>query len=246
MNQRAHCAMKALVAAAFLLCVGGALATNPGGLFRQGNEAYEQGNMTQAQEAYEAVVKQRLGHASLFYNLGNAHYRLGRLGPARLWYERALREDPWDDDTRHNLSLIRAQLQENEGAWGAALRYQGPLAWTLLALNLLFFGLLILSRRQTGEWLWWTRGIVGAALLISLGLWAALRAQTRYPAGIILSPRTEVRTSPSPEAAVGFIVPEGQKVMLFDALNGWSQIGVPDKGLKGWVPDPAVEPIALP
>ena len=46
-----------------------------------------------------------LESGELHYNLGNAWFRLGELGPAILHYERARRSMPRDDDLAANLAL---------------------------------------------------------------------------------------------------------------------------------------------
>jgi uncharacterized protein YgiM (DUF1202 family) len=55
----------------------------------------------------------------------------------------------------------------------------------------------------------------------------------------------EVRNGPGQDYAVGFTVPEGSKVTLLNRRPEWSQIGVPQQGLKGWIPSSEIEPIRI-
>lgn len=242
-------AVRILFAAALLI---GAFAfsaqaePSPGDIFRKANEAYQGGNFAQAKDLYEQIFQQGLESFALYYDLGNAHYRLGHLGKARLWYERAQRLDPGEEDVRYNLKLIRSQIQENaDNPLGFLEIATGFLGWMLLAANVLFFAVLAAGLIFRSEWVWWGRWIAGFLFLVVLGIFAAAKSQGRAPAAIILEPRAEVRTGPGDDFRVGFVVPEGQKVVLFDSVNDWRQIGVPEKGLRGWIRKEAAEPIAL-
>jgi hypothetical protein len=70
------------------------------------NDLYYQSLYDQAIECYRQLGGDR-PPASLLYNIGNAHARLGHVGPATLHYLRALYLAPGDTDTAGNLALLR-------------------------------------------------------------------------------------------------------------------------------------------
>jgi hypothetical protein len=216
-------------------------------LFDQANQAYREGSFSAALDAYERIVAEGLGGPELYYNLGNAYYRLGELGEARLWYERALLEEPRDEDIRHNLSLIRSQVHESEQEnWRLWLDTSWPwLAWGTIILHFLFFGLLAAGLYGETEEMWWARWGCGLALGAAVVALLALAPQRARHYGVVVEPRVEARTGPGEEYPAGFVVPEGRKVVFFDSKFGWSQIGVADQGLKGWAPKDAVESIDI-
>lgn len=231
----------------FFLFAGLVLAGNLFGktaeLFEQGNKAYQAGDFATAKERYETLAKEGNGGLALSLNLGNTYYRLGQMGRARLWYERALEAAPRDDDARYNRDLVRDRVGEKETA-NDGLRSLVGLLWILAgAANLLFFALLAWGLSRESEWIWWGRWVLG--LLFAILLAAALAAQrqmaVRY--GVVIVDRAEARTGPSAQEQVGFVAPEGHRVVLLDTLNDWVQIGVPAKGLKGWVPRTVLEPV---
>src|SRR5512141_279622 len=80
-------------------------AQTPEQRFEQGNEAYQQGKMSEAVEIYESILRNGYLSGPLYYNLGNAYYRAGNIPRAILNYERALRLMPGDEDLHHNLQL---------------------------------------------------------------------------------------------------------------------------------------------
>ena len=50
----------------------------------RGNSEYAAGHFREAIDAYQAVAKSGETTAAVFYNIGNAEYRLGNLGQAIL------------------------------------------------------------------------------------------------------------------------------------------------------------------
>ena len=69
-------------------------ATLPAGDFETGNELFDQGKYAEAKQNYETLIESGQGSANVYYNLGNADYRLGSAGRAMLNYERALALNP--------------------------------------------------------------------------------------------------------------------------------------------------------
>jgi len=210
--------------------------TDPKALFVEGNEAYQKGDYRGAVDAYEKMTNQGLISPALCYNLGNAYYRLNRPGPARLWFERALRLNPGDEDIRYNLSRLRSKLEEDPPGFvdQILLRFSSVLGGVFV-LNVLFFIFLTVSLFRDAEPLWWARWGTGVLLVVlSVGVVLLFPARSRRE-GVILTPRAEARVGPSSQEQVGFVVPEGRKVELFETINGWTAVGLPEKSLKGWV-----------
>ena len=88
--------------------------------FNQGNESYRQGQYQQARDQYLEVVGAGVADPRVFYNLGNACLKAGRLGEAVLWYHRALRLDPRDADLRANLRFAEELRFDQTGPPGGA------------------------------------------------------------------------------------------------------------------------------
>jgi len=75
--------------------------------FAQANKYYERKDYDSAIQSYSAVLKQGKESASLYYNLGNAYFKKGDLGHAILYYMRAKRLDPSDEDIAQNLAFAK-------------------------------------------------------------------------------------------------------------------------------------------
>ena len=80
-------------------------------IVNKANAAYEKDDFNQAVQLYEQVARQEGTSSMLYYNMGNAYYRLGNMGKAVLCYERSLLLDPSNDDARTNLEFVNDKLQ---------------------------------------------------------------------------------------------------------------------------------------
>src|SRR5215470_19112395 len=86
----------------------------------QANRAFEQalasptpqdaqGYYQQAIAGYEQLIAAGIHNAKLYYNLGNAYFRLNDLGRAILHYRRGLRLEPGNRQLQANLSYARSR-----------------------------------------------------------------------------------------------------------------------------------------
>src|SRR5262245_3294291 len=87
--------------------------------FDEANQRYDAGKFGEAKQTYERLVGRGEWSANLFYNLGNAAYRISAPGKAVLNYERALALDGSHTEARANLKWLREQT----GAKAAAVRW---------------------------------------------------------------------------------------------------------------------------
>ena len=85
------------------------------GLFNEANDRYRGGDFEGARRAYLQVVDSGVQDARLFYNLGNANFKSGRLGEAILWCERANHLSPRDEDIVANLRFAH-QVKKDKDA----------------------------------------------------------------------------------------------------------------------------------
>lgn len=113
--------------ACLILMFAGALSYEQ--VFQQANEAFTKGDYAAAARGYESLIAESIEDATVFFNLGNAYYRLDRPGAAIANYERALRLEPDLDAARENLALTLLKTEHKLGA-------RVPEAW---AQNLFFW-----------------------------------------------------------------------------------------------------------
>lgn len=236
---------------AVLAGAGGAAAADPPqALFDRAAADYREGKFDEAVKGYEAILDQGVHDPRVHYNLANAYFKQGRLGPAILEYERALRLDPSDDEARDNLvlarGLLRDKVSEPEMQYPVRLVKEtieslpsGILTGGFLVFWFGTWGALGLVP-MTASWV--RRRLLGygalALGLVALTFGSALLYQVRQVStgvGIVMADRVDVRSGPGEENTVLFTVHEGTRMELRHSVEAWTQVSLPN-GLSGWVP----------
>lgn len=225
--------------------------------YEAGARAYWAGDTATAYATWQELQAYDLRSSGLLYALGNAAYRLGRMGEAKAWFERARRLSPHDGDVLANLDavdealaganvvrVVKVGTAAGEGTfeWWYRLFTRltpGQLAVLFLLFHLLFFGALLARR-------WMERGMARRLLLvgnipvfIAAGVLGTLLAGAAYvhrdvEVAVAIEGPTPVRDGPTPDSAVLFEVPEGQLLRLSDRTGPWRRAKVNDD-LQGWV-----------
>lgn len=78
------------------------------------NTYYKLGQYKEAENLFQSTAEQSEKELSLksYYNLGNTHYKVGKLQEAIESYEEALKIDPNDEDSKHNLAFVRDEIKK--------------------------------------------------------------------------------------------------------------------------------------
>ena len=77
-----------------------------------GAKAYNEGDFDRAVDEWRTCADNGIENSDLYYNLGNAYFRGGKLGFAIYYYKSALRLDPNNDDILHNLKYAQAMTRD--------------------------------------------------------------------------------------------------------------------------------------
>lgn len=224
----------------------------------EGDSAYIQNDYAEAVQIYETLLKKGES-AEIYYNLGNAYYKMNDIAKAILNYERALLLQPGNADIRANLEIARAKtvdkvnsipeiffvswihsLIDNNSADGWA---KWAVVWFLLFLIML--ALFFLSKKV----LWKKVGFASSLLFVFLCVLCNVFAKqqknelTERNYAIVLTPSITVRSTPSESGTSLFVLHEGRKIQIKDnTMQDWKEIKLED-GKVGWVPTSAIEVI---
>lgn len=249
-GRMALCAVLLIAAAA-----PAALAANEDA-FARGNRAYQDGDFAAAVTAYESLIHAGAHGADLYYNLGNAYFRGGKIGFAIYNYERALAASPGMEDARYNLDLARRVVARRAGARAsepppepglvrlARRPSLGQLFVAILIFEGLVFGLLIglrfiaLGPLRTA--LASISGFLGLSLLV-VALWAL--AQLVWlgapDTAIVLPDTVAMREGPSPTVADKGQLFAGTEVKVIARKGPWLKVRL-ENGGEGWLPAAAL------
>ena len=222
----------------------------PDSLYLSANELYQEGDYETALALYRRILDAGFESADLYYNMGNAAFRSNSIGYAILYYEKALKLDPFHRDALHNLEFVsRYRVDTFEQVprlfirtWIEQLvRVFPERTWSILSLTL--FALILASAvvylfarrlplKKTG---FFTALFALLFFLVALFSGIAQHHHIQQPdAAIIVSPSVVVRSSPSETGTELFILHEGTRVDLNERVTGWRNIRVID-GREGWI-----------
>ncbi len=226
------------------------------------NQLYEVGHYREAAQMYEQFVSQGIIDSSVFYNLGNAYYKMGDLGKAILNYQQAAQLNPRDADVRANLELARRQVGVMVPA-GAPGPLDSLVDWSrywvtvdelaIIALGMWFsFSLFFITYRitrpgslKTGlHYAIWATLLLVAISGFTLG--ARLYKDISLNEGVVVSPTVSVSSNPSAENVTGIQLPGGTAVNLIEVRGDWARMALPDRTIEGWIPVESVVPVATP
>ena len=222
------------------------------------DEAYRQEKYQEAARQYEQLLEKGVS-ADLYYNLGNAYYRMDNITKAVLNYERALLLSPGDKDIRFNLQMARSKTIDKitpESEMFFVMWYRSCVnlmsvdAWAVLALVSLVLVIILSLIYLFSNPVWLRKvGFFGGFLMLFLFLvsnlfaWEQKRVLQNRTGAIVIKSAVNVKSTPSAGGTDLFILHEGTKVTITDSsMRDWIEIRVAD-GKTGWLECSQVEVI---
>ena len=222
------------------------------------DEAYLKGDYQQAVNDYEELLKQGKS-AELYYNLGNAYFKIDDITKAILNYERAHLLSPGDNDINFNLQFARSktidkitpQTEMFFVSWyNALVNFTSVDRWATIAVVSIILVLTLLLLYLFAESVALRKtGFFGALVFLLLFIMANIfafqqkRMLENRNGAIIVSPSVTVRKSPAGNAETAFVLHEGTRVDITDkSIKGWKEIKMPD-GREGWLTNDNIEEI---
>ena len=219
------------------------------------DKLYSEKKYKQAASQYEQLLKEG-ENAFLYYNLGNAYYRMHDIAHAVLNYERAALRDPGNSDIRFNLALARSKTQDRIVDtdqffilyWCHSLvNAHHADGWARLALGVFFLFLVCvliarfvdkpLVRRLCPYLL-----ILLFVMVVVFNIFAVVQhKQLLDKTRAIMMKTTPIRSTPDNSGNTLFTLHPGTKVKVTDdSMGKWKEISLPD-GKKGWVSYTSIE-----
>ena len=229
------------------------------GFYEAGNRLYQEGAFEEALASYLRLEEAGFESGEVYYNIGNTYFKLGDVAQSILYYERARRLLPGDQDVQANLDLARSltvdEIEPLPRFWlfSAVEWWVGLLPRTLLitvvaASYLVGTGvvLLLILKRGAPMALWGGRiALASGVVFLLFGLNLAVREFEigRAQEAVVLQPQVDVLSAPlDDETLTIFTVHEGTKVRIDRLSEEWAEVALED-GRVGWVPVEALETI---
>ena len=235
------------------------LAVTPEQQVSEANRAYYTGHYDMAAQIYEKVIHAGFASPELYYNLGNAYFKLGNMPIAILYYEKAHKLAPADADIAHNIRLANTKIVDKIEPvpvlfyirwWNNARNLLSPDGYAKSSLALLSLFWIMLA----GYFLARRRGIRVTAfyfamlfLVVSI-LGLILAADSHHHAlnpdeAIVIEASAGVKSSPDEKSTDLFVVHEGTKVTVMDRIGGdWEEVKIAN-GNSGFIQTKAIREI---
>ncbi len=219
-------------------------------LFEEANEAYANDDFETAIAKYEKILENGETSAAVYYNLGNAHYKLNNVAPSIFYYEKALQLNPADEDVQNNIEFARSMTIDDipvieetgfEKSFNQFISTFSYNTWAYLSITfsiifVILFLLYYFSRKPLIK-----RSLFGAAVFVFLlggiSVFFAFQQQEiqfNNQFAIIFSEEVEVKNEPSQRGDAAFNLHEGTKARVLDDYQGWVKIEL-SNGTQGWV-----------
>ena len=221
--------------------------------FEEANARYQSGDFKKARELYEKLAHAERPTAAIYYNLGNAYFRLGEKGKALIAYERALKGTPRDADIRWNLAILKSVLADrvnegNENFVLFALKKRAK-SFTIDELNILFTLSLLLFAVCMGvvfvfpsskPFFGFVQTLLVLFMVAAAVLWFLEWRDVREPSIGVLAKEVSAHYGPSYKETKAFVLHEGAEAKVRDETDKWYFIALPD-GNSGWIPKDSCE-----
>jgi tetratricopeptide (TPR) repeat protein len=214
------------------------------------NSLYQMKKYPEAVAAYKAILGTSNESASIYYNMGNSYFKMGKWGYSVLYFEKAHKLNPGDEDIRHNLLLAKSRTADKIDVvpqlflyrWADSISsmYSAD-GWMKFSIymSFIFAGLVIgflLSKNMTAK-----RYLLFSSapflLLLVFGIfitYARYNVEKQREYAIVTIPVVGVKNAPEEGSKDAFVIHEGLKVKIEDGVDKWYKVHLED-GKVGWV-----------
>jgi len=219
-------------------------------LLKKGNEQYAKAKYTDAIQSYQKILNDGYSSATVYFNLGNAYYKSGDMPSALLYYEKAHRLAPGDDDVNFNIQLADLKITDKIEPtpeffitkwWHGFILFLSANTLSILSVLLFIAGFLTLVFYLFTNSLSFKKSsfYTGIVLLICgiVTIFISNR-QVHYfnshHQAIVFSSSVTVKSAPGEAAKALFVVHEGTKVDILQSNESWVEVELPN-GNAGWI-----------
>lgn len=226
--------------------------------FEQGNKCYEKEDFEAAISSYESIVNSGKQSSELYFNLGNAYYKLHKVAPAIYNYEKALLLNPNDTEIKTNLEFARKMAIDDIKVIPkvgfnklvsdfTSKYYYDTWAWITVVFAFLFIAFFagyyfsqntLLKRVFFGGMFVWLLGIFLSA---ASGFYEKSRNENERPA-IVFAENAPLKSEPKATSQEATVLHEGTKVYILESIANWKKVELTDE-TSGWIEDNAIKEI---
>lgn len=227
-------------------------------LFDEGNALYNEGKYAEAIDKYKVILDSGQHSAELYYNMGNAHYKLNNVAESVYYFEKALQLAPNDKEIQNNLAYAQnmtidaIDVQPEVGfskLFKGIVNYLSYEVWAKLSIIfiVLFVALFLwyYFSSSTGK-----KRIAFISFIVSLFCFSVtfslafqkLEMDKKNNPAIVFAHESSVKNDPNPNGQELFQLHEGTKVQILESFENWNKIKLSD-GKIGWIRISDIKPL---
>jgi len=218
--------------------------------FKDANALYNQGKYAEAIDIYESILDKGMHSSELYFNLGNANYKLNNIAPSIYYYEKSLLLNPNDKEVKNNLAFAQNMTIddiEQVPEVGLSKLFKNIVnrasvnTWAYISVSGVFlFVILFLTYHFSQATSNKRSAFIVSLLAIIVSIvtfFMALKKdefERNYQPAIVFAEEIKVKTEPNQRSEESLRLHEGTKVQVIDTLNNWKKIKLAN-GSTGWV-----------
>ena len=228
-------------------------------LFDSAESHYKAKEYRKSLEIYQELTKNTENlSGELYYNIGNCYFKLEDIGRAILYYQKAKKLLPTDEDIKHNLKVTQKILSE-EVKTSETIFFEKELSSFLFRFKnqelfiISFFLLLVASillslflnvKRVTLQKIFFRVGIVFFIffLVILVATHQNYYHTIEKKEGVVIENETEVMSGPNKDGNRILILHSGVTLEIVEGLEEWYKVRLKSEEI-GWVEKKYVEMI---
>ncbi len=239
------------ILAVLFVCFCSAQESFEAAAFAKANQAYTSENYDLAIAGYEQILKTGKHSAEVYFNLGNAYYKINAIGPAIYNFEKALLLDPENADVLNNLKFAnQMKIDAIESTEAVSLEsnlvsFINKLSvdeWAYFSIVIVLFTILMVilyfyAQTAGKKRLFFVLSILGVLMAIAsiASAFYAKNSVNDQQFAIVFTEEFTTREEPKENATASFTLHEGTKVEVTEEFNNWALIQLAN-GNKAWIP----------
>jgi tetratricopeptide (TPR) repeat protein len=228
--------------------------------FEEANTLYNDNKYAEAIDKYESILDSDMHSAALYFNLGNANYKLNNIAPSIYYYEKALQLSPKDKDIANNLAFAKnmtIDAIDNVPEVGFSRIIKNIVnsfntdTWAKIAIGgVLLFVLLFLMYHFSYRTSKKRIAFIISVLSLLIGCFSVAmafqkdRLNKKDNPAIVFAQESRVKVDPNQTSEEVFRLHEGTKVQVLDTYEDWKKIQLSDNST-GWIPSKDIKLLKL-
>lgn len=220
-------------------------------LFEQGKDLYKAKKFQDAISTWMKILNNKVHSSELYFNLGNAHYKMNNVGPSIYYYEKALQLSPNDSEIKNNLAFAQnATIDAIEplpktifSKWyttiAEILSYDSwAVVSIIFSLTAILLFLMYYFSYSEGKKRMFFVSSMGFTFLMFIAIamtYTTYNEVIKKNPAIIFAESIEVKSEPNLGSDAAFTLHEGTKVEILNKEDDWARISLVD-GKDGWIP----------